>query len=58
VTPLRIVVGADNAGFDDKEGRRWLIYTFDDTSASAAKVDLICTYEDAHRHKDRTQDRR
>lgn len=38
--------------------REWLTYTFDDTSPSAAKVDLICAYEDAHRHKDRTQDRR
>ena len=26
--------------------REWLTYTFDATSASAAKVDLICAYED------------
>lgn len=57
MTPLRIVVGADDAGFDYKEARGWLTYTFDDTSPSAAKVDLICAYEDAHRHKGRTQDR-
>ncbi len=27
--------------------REWLTYTFDETSASAKKVDLICSYEDA-----------
>lgn len=27
--------------------REWLTYTFDTSSASAAKVDLICAYEDA-----------
>ena len=28
--------------------REWLTYTFDATSTSAAKVDLICAYEGSH----------
>lgn len=29
--------------------REWLTYRFDESSPSAAKVDLICAYEEAHR---------